>query len=134
MKENSQNPTKSEFAKSFNNENSLATTRRRSSIVSLFAKNPRKSPDLKKDAKSNKPSGPRKLAMSLNAPGKRELNTPSIAEVEENDSILSCDHLLAQYPDHISLNTLRDGEHFGEIALSFQSLRFVNILQRKEFM
>ena len=122
MKENNQYPTKNEFPKSSNNENSFGTTRRRSSIVSLFAKNPRKSPDLKKDAKTSKPSGPRKLTMSLHVP-RKELNTPSIAEVEENESILSCDHLLAQYPDHILLNTLRDGEHFGEIALSFQSLR-----------
>ncbi len=124
MKENNQYPTKSEFAKSSHNENSLATTRRRSSIVSLFAKGPRKSPDLKKETKANKPSGPRKLTVNnLTVPGKIELNTPSIAEVEENESILSCDHLLAQYPDYILLNTLRDGEHFGEIALSFQSLR-----------
>lgn len=135
MKDNFPNATtKNEMPKSTNNENSINTSRRRSSVASLFApKNPRKSPDpTKKDPKPNKSTNSnRKLTMNL-SPGKIELNAPSIAEVDENESsMLSCDHLLAQYPDHILLNTLRDGEHFGEIALSFQSQRYLLSMKKK---
>jgi len=138
MNNNFQNATtRNELPKSTHNENSINTSRRRSSIISLFApKNARKSPDpSKKEPKSStttKPNSNRKLTINNLAPGKIELNAPSIAEVDENnESMMSCDHLLAQYPDHILLNTLRDGEHFGEIALSFQCQRTATVVCRE---
>ena len=47
----------------------------------------------------------------------------SFAEFHENEP-LSVEELKLIYPDHALLNILKNGDHFGEIALSFRSFRF----------
>jgi len=45
----------------------------------------------------------------------------SFAELQNEP--LSVDELKSLYPDHVLLNTLKNGDHFGEIALSFRCFR-----------
>lgn len=47
--------------------------------------------------------------------------------------VIEDEHMSTLYPEHLVLNTMKAPSHFGEVALSTQSVRYLKALKRSSY-